>query len=107
MRITFAVAEAQIDVDVTLRADQPVRAVVTALADGPVAPQVGLLVDGRFVAPDTLVADAGLREGAVVELATGGGDHRPSSGSVELRVVGGLCGGARHLLGPGAHVVGR
>src|SRR5207302_3242018 len=100
MRITFLVGEAEIDVDVALRGtEQTVAEVVTALADGPVADGVGLLVDGRFVPPSATVTEAGLREGAMVELA---GSARPAASRdalVELRVVGGLLGGQRHGLG--------
>ena len=107
MRIAFRLGEADLDLDVVLAGgDAVVADVVTALADGPVRPEVGLLVDGTFVPPSWPVADAGLRDGSRVELATAA-PPEPTEPLVEVHVVGGLAGGAREALGPGIHVVGR
>src|SRR5207302_830560 len=50
---------------------------------------------------------SGLREGAVVELATGPRPAEPSRAVAEVRVAGGLLGGQRHVLCAGTHAIGR
>src|SRR5438067_8040628 len=108
MRITFLVGEAEIDVELAVRgSDQTVADVVMALADGPVAGGVGLVVDGRFISPTATLGESGLREGAVVELATGPRPAEASRAVAEVRVAGGLLGGQRQLLGAGTHAIGR
>ena len=107
MRIALRLGEAELDLELVLGGgDAVVADVVTALADGPVRPEVGLLVDGTFVPPSWSLADAGLRDGSQVELATSAPPERPAP-LVEVNVVGGLAGGARNGLGPGTHVLGR
>ncbi|ABS04587.1 FtsK/SpoIIIE domain-containing protein [Kineococcus radiotolerans] len=79
---------------------------------GDLAPVLGtsgarVFHDGAELAPDVLLGDSGVREGAVLSLhdASGCVPAEPG-GSVELRVVGGTGAGAVHRLGVGEHLVG-
>ncbi|MCU1462715.1 MAG: hypothetical protein JWO37_2790, partial [Acidimicrobiales bacterium] len=117
MQVVFVVGAEELDIDVDIAgADALVADLVEALADGPVAPGTGLRVDGRFVDRELRIADAGLGQGASVELA-----HDPSSAGdaadaiappsppapVELCLVGGTGAGRRIPLVAGAQVIGR
>ncbi|MGI8663105.1 MAG: FtsK/SpoIIIE domain-containing protein [Acidimicrobiales bacterium] len=71
---------------------------------------VGLVVDGGFVPAARALRDAGLHDGALVEVATARRAARPSSAagrSGALVVVEGLDAGRRIAISPGTHIVGR
>ncbi|HMC80616.1 MAG TPA: FtsK/SpoIIIE domain-containing protein, partial [Acidimicrobiia bacterium] len=78
-------------------------AAVTGSADG----EAGMLVDGRFVDGSTPLAQAGLRQGSVIQPAAGPGGEAVSAATLELRIVGGADGGRRLPLTPGSRVIGR
>jgi S-DNA-T family DNA segregation ATPase FtsK/SpoIIIE len=72
------------------------------------APGSGLVIDGRYWAPDTPLGDLSLRQGAVLEPASGPppGSDAPAPAAV-LSVAGGLGAGATLDLSPGRHTLGR
>lgn len=109
MHVVFAVAEAELDVELQVAGPDATAAdLVTALGGGPVAPGTQLLVDGEPVPPHQRLELAGLRPGAILRLAPCPPAPGPvPSGPLELRVVGGLPGGPAVPLRPGPLVVGR
>lgn len=90
--------------DLVLEADPrtPWRDLAPLLGAGDAA----LFHQGVELAPDTAIADSGVREGALLQLRSASGDTGEPGGSVELRVVGGDGAGAVHRLGVGEHLVG-
>lgn len=97
--------ESEVTVDVE-QAQGTVADLVAALTGRPHGSD-GVLVDGSFVAADTRLPDAGIRQGSVLEPA---GGPRPAPGPepvVEVRVVGGLEAGTTVPLPAGSHVIGR
>jgi DNA segregation ATPase FtsK/SpoIIIE, S-DNA-T family len=72
------------------------------------APGSGLVIDGRYWAADTPLGDLSLRQGSVLEPASGPPPATTGAESaVVLSVVGGLGAGATIDLPPGRHTVGR
>ena len=68
----------------------------------------GLVIDGRYWAPDTPLGDLSLRQGAVLQPASGPPPDSGVPASVAvLSVTGGLGAGATLGLQPGRHTLGR
>src|SRR5260221_12076303 len=93
--------------DLTLELDPEggtVGDLIAAVLDG--ERRAGLLVDGRFVAADTALAAAGIRQGSVLAPADGPELGAAPSGVVELRVIGGLHARTRGPFPPRPHSQG-
>jgi S-DNA-T family DNA segregation ATPase FtsK/SpoIIIE len=86
---------------------ETVATLAAAITGQAVDDRTGLLIDGRFVDGSTRIANAGLRQGAVLQLATGPDGQSAVSAILELRIVGGVDGGRRVPLPAGAHILGR
>ncbi len=86
---------------------ETVATLAAAITGQPVDEQAGLLVDGRFVDGATRIANAGLRQGALIQPADGPDTAPDASALVELHIVGGVDGGRRIPLSAGAHILGR
>jgi S-DNA-T family DNA segregation ATPase FtsK/SpoIIIE len=76
---------------------------VTAMTGRP----SGILTDNRFLAADTPLSEAGLRQGATLRLADAPESPARADGVVELRSVGGLTAGRTVRLPSGDHIIGR
>jgi S-DNA-T family DNA segregation ATPase FtsK/SpoIIIE len=106
----LSLSGASIDLVVDVADEATVDDLVRALAGGDVADGTALSVDGRRAGPGTLVADAGLQAGSVLELVTTpptSPDRFGPAAVAELVVVGGLAAGTAHALGAGRQTVGR
>ncbi|HKY76722.1 MAG TPA: FtsK/SpoIIIE domain-containing protein, partial [Acidimicrobiia bacterium] len=86
---------------------ETVATLAAAITGRSVDEQAGLLIDGRFVDGATRIANAGMRQGALVQPADGPGTGPDAGALVELRIVGGVDGGRRIPLSAGAHILGR
>jgi S-DNA-T family DNA segregation ATPase FtsK/SpoIIIE len=86
---------------------ETVAALVAAITGAALDDRTGLLVDGRFVDGSTRIANAGLRQGALLQPSDGSGGPTGPDSTLELRIVGGVDGGRRVPLTPGSHVLGR
>jgi S-DNA-T family DNA segregation ATPase FtsK/SpoIIIE len=99
------------DVDVAADPSLATVADLAAALDAPTGPagerSTGLLVDGRWAPGDLPLLDAGLHEGARIDLPGRPPETSAPPGAVEVCVVAGLAAGARHPLGTGNHRVGR
>src|SRR5581483_8633026 len=95
--------EVTLDLDPEEETVASLAAAVTGSSNG----AAGLLVDGRFVDGATPLAEAGLRQGSVIQPAAGPDGMAAPVTTLELRIVGGTDGGKPIPLTPGAHVIGR
>ena len=95
------------EVTLDLDPEQETVASLAAAVAGSANGAAGLLVDGRWVDGSTPLAQAGLRQGSVIEAAAGPDGTAAAAVAFELRIVGGTEGGRRLPLTPGPHVIGR
>lgn len=85
---------------------ETVATLVAAITGQAVDDRAGVLIDGRFVDGSTRIANAGLRQGALLQPAAGPDGAAPSA-ALELRITGGIGGGRRIPLTAGTHILGR
>ncbi|MGH8989983.1 MAG: FHA domain-containing protein, partial [Acidimicrobiia bacterium] len=107
MHVSFIVEGDERELDLDVGQGHPtVGDLYTALTGE--ATSSGLLVDGRYWPHDAPLAEAALRQGSVLEPASGPPPATAGPETVaELAVAGGLGSGDTVPLAPGSHMVGR
>jgi S-DNA-T family DNA segregation ATPase FtsK/SpoIIIE len=107
MNVAVVIDGVERELSLDLNHDQgSVGELVAALA-GAGSEEWGLLVDGRFVPPSSLLADAGLRQGSLLQPAPAAEATPGGQPAVEVRMTGGLEAGRTVPLAPGVHRFGR
>src|SRR4051812_48552530 len=96
MHLVVRYAEASADVDLSVEDPAAIVADLTSGLDGGRTEDLGVLVDGRWYGPDTLLTEASLYDGAVVEITAASASDASASGTrapVAIAVVGGPAAG--------------